>query len=361
MNKQNKKCTVLMTGPAASVQGGIRTVVNQYLDFGNWENTELVYIPSHIEGTAVRKMLFFAGSVLKISAACAARPVDILHMHVSERGSFWRKAFLLKMCRKKGIKTILHHHGAEFFDFYEKASPKAKAKIGEIIFLADVNLVLSEYHRTKMLERFPQGKFEVLYNAIPDAAVQPYNTDACGILFVGRMGKRKGIYDLIAALEDLEAVLPPEVTCFFCGDGEVETIAQLLRQKKLEHRVGHIGWCSKEQLREFYGQTMLFILPSYHEGLPMSLLEAMYAGIPCITTRVDGIPEVIETEENGLLVTPGDIKQIKGSLLRLLQDQKLRKKLGENAHQTVCGCFLLKKQIEKLNTLYLELEGVNHV
>ena len=346
-----------MAGPAASVQGGIRTVVNQYLGFDDWKDVELIYVPSHMEGSAFRKVLFFAGCVLKASVTCAVKRVDILHMHVSERGSFWRKAILLKLCRRKGIRTILHHHGAEFFDFYEKASPKAKARIAAIIDLADVNLVLSEYHRTRMLEKFPRGNFKVLYNAVPDSGVPTRHPHPNGILFVGRMGKRKGVYDLVAALEDLEGCLPPDIKFYFCGDGEVEKVTELLREKKMEHRVGHIGWCTKEQLRQFYGQTILFVLPSYHEGLPMSLLEAMYAGIPCITTRVDGIPEVVQSGKNGLLVDPGDLEQIKDSLLQLIGDQELRNTLASNAFQTVRQQFLLKQHMENLKKSYLELVG----
>lgn len=357
MKRRNKKKTVLMTGPAASVQGGIRTVVNQYLGYKDWTDTELMYIPSHIEGAALKKIFFFAGCVIKVVVTCASEQVDILHMHVSERGSFWRKAFLLKLCRKKGIKTIMHHHGAEFFDFYEKSSPKAKERIAEIIGMADVNLVLSDYHKTMLHYKFPDARFEVLYNAVPDVETQVYKPDAAGILFVGRMCKRKGIYDLLDVLEELEGTLPPDIRFFFCGDGEVEHVTELLRVKKLDQRVAHIGWCTKEQLRLFYGETMMFILPSYHEGLPMSLLEAMHSGIPCITTRVDGMPEVVDSGNNGLLIEPGCLEQLKHSLLRLLQDRQLRKTLGENARQTVHRQFLLDAHIRTLEVVYSKLKG----
>ena len=359
MNKS--KYTVLMVGPDASVKGGMRTVVDQYLSQWSEEDIALQYIPTYREGDLLRKMSFFVAQFLRIIFICLSRKIDVIHMHVSERGSFWRKALLLCVCRQFHIKTILHHHGAEFVSFYEKASSANQKRIEKIIEMADCNLVLSKYHYQVMRKMFPKGSFRVLYNAVSQTGNSGYNAEATGILVVGRLGQRKGTYDLVAALEEVEKFLSDEVKVYFCGDGDVEKIIELMRSKKLEHRVAHVGWCSKDQLKHFYGGAMLFILPSYHEGLPMSLLEAMYAGLPCITTNVDGIPEVITSGVNGLLVEPGNIEQIKTVLLQLSQDQILRKKLGENARQTVQQQFLLERHMKDLKTLYLEIKGGNHV
>lgn len=361
MKQQNNKVRAFMTGPADTVKGGIRTVVNQYFSNQDWKTVELRYIPTHVEGPILKKALFFMMQFCKLLVAYVAEKPDIIHMHVSERGSFWRKAMVLNTFRKLGVKTVLHHHGAEFFQFYDDASPGNRKRIAKIIEKADTNLVLSNYHCRMMRERFPKGKFKVLYNAIPPVDGVVYNPDASGILFIGRLGERKGTYDLIDALEQLEDSFPPEVKVYFCGDGEVDRVARVIQEKKLEHRVAHIGWCSKELLRQFYRQAMVFVLPSYHEGLPMSLLEAMYAGIPCITTGVDGIPEAVQSGSNGLLVPPGSPEQIQNCLLQLIRDRELRQVLGRNAHQTVCEHFLLKRHIENLETLYSELEGVHYV
>lgn len=360
MKQHNHKSTVFMTGPADTVKGGIRTVVNQYLSYKDWGMVELRHIPTHVEGSILKRMVFFTVQFCKLVIAAVIYKPEIIHMHVSERGSFWRKSIILNVFRLLGVKTILHHHGAEFFSFYEHSSPANKKRITRTVEKADINLVLSGYHCQMMRERFPKGKFKVLYNAIPPADGDIYDPDASGILFVGRLGERKGTYDLIAALEKLENILSPDVKVYFCGDGEVDRVSEVMREKNLEHRVAHVGWCSKSRLREFYGKSMVFVLPSYHEGLPMSLLEAMYAGIPCITTRVDGIPELVISGNNGLLVDPGCPEQIKNCLHQLVLDREMRKTLGKNAYYTVQKQFLLKKHIDNLETLYLQLEGENY-
>ena len=153
-------------------------------------------------------------------------------------------------------------------------------------------------------------------------------------------------------MEAMEPELPPDIRFFFCGDGEVEQVSGLLREKGLMHRVGHLGWCSKDELRALLARSMVYILPSYHEGLPMSLLEAMYAGLPCVATNVDGIPEAIRSGSNGILVEPGDPAQISAALLRLVRSPGERMALGEAARHTVQTTFLLEPQVEKLTALY---------
>ena len=355
MQTEHRKRKILMTGPAASVQGGMRTVVNQYLSSEHWKAAEIRYIPTYVEASYVEKLLFFGIRFLQIIFVGLIWKPDVLHMHVSERGSFWRKAILLRLFRKFGVKTVLHHHGAEFFPFYEGASAWKRKYIEQTIEMTDVNLVLSSYHLGLMKDRFSQGNFKVLYNAIEPENGNIYDPDATGILFVGRLGERKGTYDLIEALSDLEDKLPSEIKVYFCGDGEVEKVKKLLEEKNLSHRAAHVGWCAKAQLKQFFEQSMLLILPSYHEGLPMSLLEAMYAGIPCIATEVDGIPELIRSGSNGLLVEPGNIEQIKNSLLQLIQNKELRKEFSREGYQTVSRYFLLAEHIKILETLYCEI------
>ena len=357
MRKRTEKCTVLMVGPAASVKGGIRTVVDNYLAWQDWGQVEITYVPTYIDSSAVKKLLCFMGGFLRICAICATRRVDIAHLHVSERGSFWRKAMVLSVCKAAGAKVIFHHHGAEFYDFYDNASPRAKKTIARVIARADANLVLSRCHRQMMLDRFPQGNFSVLYNAVIPSGGTKYHPEARGIAFVGRLGRRKGTYDVINVMEQIEAELPADVRFFFCGDGEVEQVTGLLREKGLMHRVGHLGWCSKEQLGQILSQTMIFILPSYHEGLPMSLLEAMYAGIPCISSNVDAIPEAIESGCNGILVEPGNLDEIRNALMELAQNPEERAALGKKAHDTVCASFLLEKHVANLTALYKNLKN----
>ena len=347
--------TVFMTGPDISVKGGMSTVVKQYLSSNHWKAVKLRHIPTYVEGSNLKKALYFAAQYARLLMAGIKEKPAAIHIHVSERGSVWRKSIVLLTFHKLGVKTVLHHHGAEFFDFYDNSSAVGKRMIQKAMGMADLNLVLSGYHCKMMQERFPAAKFKVLHNAIEPTDKSVYDTNVTGILFVGRLGQRKGTFDLVNALIALDDKLPAEIRYYFCGDGDTEIVAQMFRQKDMEHRIAHIGWCSKEQLEEFYRQAMLFILPSYHEGLPMSLLEAMYAGIPCIASNVDGIPEVIQSGYNGLLVESGNVEQIKHCLMTLVQSKEQRATLGQMGYVTIEQKFMLDKHIEDLENMYLEV------
>lgn len=350
---KNEQCIrVLMTGPHDSVKGGIRTVVNNYLKWEDWNGVELLYVPVFIEKNNIIKSLFFVINYLNIIKICFTEHLDIVHLHMAERGSFYRKAFILMFCRRMKIKTVIHHHGAEFLEFYDTSSLRKKTFIQKILKSADMNLMLSRFQERQMLLRFPEIKTAVLYNSVEGCCENIYHAEAKTILFLGRLCKRKGVYDFLEVLAECDQLLDERIEVRLCGDGEIGRVKQVVRKYGLEHRISSIGWHSKNQLREIYKDTMLYILPSYHEGLPMSLLETMSYGIPCIVSNVAAIPEIIKNEENGILVHAGNTDEIKTAILKLTADEKLRKKIGKNGLLTIKKGFLMKEKTEELQNIY---------
>lgn len=348
------KKKVLMIGPHESVKGGIRTVVDNYLKWDAWNNVEIIYISTFIEKHYLVKIQFFLWNFLKIFFACIFGEMDIVHLHVSERGSFYRKALVLLLCRMINIKTILHHHGAEFMEFYSASRDIEKRFIKNILMKADLNLVLSEYQKRQMESAFPGISLRVLYNAVDGYKENNYNSNAKGILFLGRLCKRKGVYDFLEAFAECERIIDKDIKLYLCGDGEIDNVKNVVKKLKLKNRIAFTGWCPKNKLQEIYKKTMLYILPSYHEGLPMSLLETMSYGIPCIASDVAAIPEVIHDGENGILISPGEIEQIKNALLRLSASED-RVRLGNNGYETVNVFFLLRKKMAELEEIYDEI------
>jgi glycosyltransferase involved in cell wall biosynthesis len=350
---KNEQCIrVLMTGPHDSVKGGIRTVVNNYLKWEDWNGVELLYVPVFIEKNNVIKSLFFAINYLKIIRICFTEHLDIVHLHMAERGSFYRKAFILMFCRRMKIKTVIHHHGAEFLEFYDVSSPRKKTFIQKILKSADMNLMLSRFQERQMLLRFPEIKSDVLYNSVEEYHTDIYDIKARNILFLGRLCERKGVYDLLLVLAECDKLLDGDIKVHLCGDGEIDRVQQTVREYGMEHRIASVGWCSKDRIKEIYKETMLYILPSYHEGLPMSLLETMSYGIPCIVSNVAAIPEVIRNEKNGILVHAGNTEEIKSAILKLTTDEELRKKIGENGLSTIKRGFMMKDKTEELKKIY---------
>jgi len=106
---------------------------------------------------------------------------------------------------------------------------------------------------------------------------------------------------------------------------------------------------------DYYKHADIFVLPSYNEGLPMSILEAGSFGLPVISTPVGGIPEVIEDGVNGYLIEPGDIEALKDRLLLLANGPELREKMGKNLKILIGEKFNEKKMVNQINFIYQEL------
>ena len=143
-----------------------------------------------------------------------------------------------------------------------------------------------------------------------------------------------------------------------CGDGEYEKVKKIVEDRKLKSNIEIYNWISGKEKEEKLKNSSFYVLPSYNEGMPMSLIEGMaYKNIP-ISTKVGGIPRVIENGINGFIIEPGDKKKLKEILENILDDKEKekRKQISDNARKTVEEKFNIEKNIEKLLRIYREME-----
>lgn len=353
---KNKMIRILMCSSSLKVKGGMVSVVKNYLSYPHLrKNVKIVHVPTHIEANKYIQILYFAISYAHILWLALWRKIDIAHLHVAERGSFYRKAFILQTLKCFKIKVILHHHGAEFELFYNKLSNKKKLYVNKILQEADLNIVLSQSLVRMIKDKSPKAKVEVLYNAVNVPQTNPYSLKAHNILFLGRLGKRKGTYDLLQAIKQIDQNLSTNVQFYLCGDGEVEEIRDTVNKMGISHRIAHIGWIDGEQKKMFISQSMINVLPSYNEGLPMTILETMAYGIPNISTSIASIPEVLHDAENGFLIIPGDVNTLCARLLQLSADVDMRKKFSQESYNLIKDSFSLDANIKKLYDIYTKI------
>lgn len=345
------RINVLMVGSDLSVKGGMVSVIKNALSYKDWKKTKIYFEPSYIETGSVKKALFFLRSVFRIGKRIRKDQIQIVHLHVSERGSFYRKALILKYAHLKKCKVVLHHHGAEFFEFYEKGPAWQKKWIRRIVEEADLNLVLSRRLVGELKKVTPKAKVEPLYNAVPCSGENRYQNRG-NLLMLGRLEERKGTYDLLEVLKELDDVLDPDLKINLCGDGDLERLKKWIDKLDIGHRIAHMGWIGKEEKEKIFRETMIHILFSYNEGLPMAILETMAYGIPNISTRVASIPEVIVPKKTGLLVEAGDKKALKEAVLAMCSDSELRERISKNSLKTIQQKFSLDEHIRSLENAY---------
>lgn len=347
---------VLMVGVDDKTKGGMWSVAKSYLQNDLYqERVNLRYVMTATIGPSAKKILFFAVGFLKILMLLVTQKWDIVHIHMAERGSVYRKLMIARLANAFQCKVVLHLHGAEFEPWYNGLSASRKKHVRRGLNSVDCVLLLGEYWRPFISSLVEQKqKIKVLYNAVPVPAMNRYQINAENLLFLGEVGVRKGVYDILDALGMIDEQLDDRCQLLIYGPNPDKDIAERIEKRKLQHRVRYMGWVDPSQFDQLFSGIAVNVLPSYHEGLPMTILETMAYGIPNISTDVAAIPEVVN-QENGILIQPGDIKGLAEAILCLLQDQDIRKVKSENAYQMLKGVFSIERHMQDVINIYEDI------
>jgi len=223
---------------------------------------------------------------------------------------------------------------------------------------------ISEYGRSQLM-RFSDPtewtKFHVARLGVDPALYTPRpfreNPSPFEILFVGRLVPVKGLFILVAVLRRLVRQ-GRSVRLRIAGDGPDRAgLERCVAESGLNQLVIFEGWQNPDSVRALYRQADLFVLPSFAEGIPVVLMEAMAMEIPCVTTRITGIPELIRDQVDGLLVTPSSDEELAAAIARLMDDSKLRMQLGKSARQRILENYDLHCNIAQLGSIFREFTG----
>lgn len=322
---------------------------------GLYDNYNHIWIETHDVGSVASRVTIFFRAIVSLLAIVGQRP--ILHIHAASYGSFFRKAILTGIGKLFGCKVILHLHASEFRVFYEGANALTRKMVKATFSLADVVIVLSQSWKKYVSAISHDANIVVINNFVPAVGIDSrYRDDSIfTMLFMGKLGQRKGAYDLVDAMEKIAMSLP-NCRVLFCGDGEIDTVSRRIEEAGLSGICKVVGWIGVDEKAEYYSKSHVFLLPSYNEGLPMSVLEAMSGGLAIITTPVGGIPEVIVNGENGLLVEPGDTAGLANAIRTLHGDPELRLNLGETALHCYKQSYCPEVILPQLEAIYRGLD-----
>lgn len=362
----DSKVKVLMFGPSLSTTSGISAVVNHWLEADIDKRLQLNYISTldnYVPGQYFRKI----ANALRAYGSFLFRrvnPPDLVHIHLSYGMSFYRKLGIFLIARLRGLKTVIHLHGSIFKEFYQDGGWLRRRLIRYLFDNATAVMVLS-----KAWKDFVQGisrnrHIRIVHNCAMLASQQGQggkqtaHSRQISITFMGRLGQRKGVYDLLMAFVPLSQQVP-EAHLVLGGDGEIETVKQRVESLGLEGRVSVLGWVSGRAKDQVFENADIYVLPSYNEGLPGSILEAMAVGKPIVSTPVGGIPEAVIPNLNGYLVAPGDVADLQAKLLALCRDEELRGRMGEASRSLVAEKFDVHKVVNSVVGLYEEIRASN--
>ena len=310
----------------------------------------------------------------------ALHPDAIIHYNFPlSKPSLLRDPWFMRYAWKKGRKMVVHVHGGLFL-----TAPKIPFYLERImrwVFGQKLPfIVLSDMERDILMERFGAKEVYSLPNCVDLKDAEAYARESeeaslsetqlrdsdmasshhqalvqpLQIGYLGRIEPNKGMTELLIACQRLKKEgLPFQLVIA----GKEQTEGEYLPQfdQWLGDNFAYVGLVSGQTKCDFLRSLDAFVLPTYFEGLPMSLLESMSYGKAPIVTPVGSIPQVVKDGENGIFVKDHDVDSIVVAIKRLSDDRALLRKLGEEARKTIFLQFSPNKYIEKLNDIYLRL------
>ena len=344
---------ICMIVPQADVKGGIATVVNGYRKYGLGEGYELEFVESYRDGSKLQKLTKAISGYIQFAAKLLFQKPDVIHIHSSFGPSFYRKMPFIYMAKWSGIKVINHIHGAEFDVFYEQAGEKKRKLIQRVYDKCDVIMVLSSEWKERIGQIVDHKKITVIENYchIPEVKAEVRKKQ---ILFLGELGKRKGCFDIpLIYKKVIETV--GDIPLIMAGDGEMESVEKAFQENGILQGVSFPGWISGAEKEKLLQESTYFLFPSYNEGMPMAVLEAMAYGMAIVTGNVGGIPKLIDNGVSGYLCTPGDIEDISLKLISLILNPELCTSCGNNARKKAIEEYSFESHIKKIIEVYGKL------
>lgn len=274
---------------------------------------------------------------------------DVFHTNSSKMGGLGNVAAFLAGVRK----IVFTAHGWAFNE--------PRPKIQKIIIKFFVWLTILFSHKTpcvsvetkRQVENLPfmKSKLVVIYNGLEHFDLVPRQTGGFVVGTIAELHKIKGLDVLLHAwAEFIEK--HPQAKLVIMGEGEERNnLEALTHELGIGDSVSFKGQVdnARTQLLDFD----IFVLPSRSENLPYTILEAGFAGLPVIASRVGGIPEIIKDGESGLLIPPEDSLALYTSLIKLAESQGLRQRLGNNLKETVVKNFSVNKMVAETLEVYL--------
>jgi len=346
---------ILYIGPDhKNHRGGIGAVLDVYASYlGNFK-----FVPSFKAVNPLRKALVFVGSLFSISSVLGKdKAIKVVHIHGSHGASVYRKSIIIFLAKKIFSKRVIYHLHASSFDvYYKKGNGVYKWLCNKSIKAADVVVALSPKWYDYYNETFAPENLITIKNVIPypDLSIlQP--TRAGGktrFLFLGRIGDRKGIFDVLNVVNDNKEAWRGKFEIHIGGDGDIDRLKKIIADNELGDIVKYIGWVDGTIKHKALSSSDVLLLPSYNEGLPISILEALSYGMPVIASNVGGIPEVVKNRVNGFLVTPGDLPALEQAINEIQELNDLQFADMKKASLEIVKDYMPDKLIVELNNLY---------
>ena len=294
------------------------------------------------------KSIFYFVEALILLDWAVKNKINHIHVHFANPA-----ATVAMIASESGlIDFSMSVHGPDIFYNVEKNMLKEKIKKSKFV------RCISYFSRSQLMMLVPYehwNKFHIVrcgidpkdFSPRPLPDKKPYE-----ILCLGRLVPAKGQHILIEAFKELRE---NNINChltFVGGGGDMESLKREAENLGLSNYITFTGPVSPNKVHEYYDKAHVFVLPSFAEGVPVVLMEAMSKEIPVVSTRITGIPELIEHNVSGLLSPPSDSKDLARNIERVLKDKEFAKRLGSEGRRKVIDKYNLEENCKMMGEVF---------
>jgi len=365
---------IAMLGASLTIRGGITSVEKLVLE-NTPENISIIHLPTFDHGPIFHNTIVYWNTLGKLCRLIFTGQIDAIHIHFSDRGSTIRKLLPCIIAIIFRRPFILHSHCAVHREFYASIPRIAREVINAVFRKCAYFISLSKSwddYFTECLKLSP-GRHGVLYNPVKISpnVFQKSHGPLVTFVFLGVLGsytganasvktnkkitqmpgQNKGGFDCIKAFALLSGELREKSRMVIAGSGDIQGARDLIIFLGLENKISVRPWLNPRERDELLFLSDVFLLPSYNEGLPMSMLEAMAFGLPVLVTPVGGIPEIVTHGHEGLIVLPGHIDELSHAMGLLIGDKKKREEMGKQALLRVAP-LCIENYMDSLRSIY---------
>ncbi len=293
----------------------------------------------------------------RVAIALARFRPDIVHVNTSYFWAFLRDGVAIWMARLSGARTLLHLRGGDFPEWADASRGAVRAFLHATLRRCDRVIALTAHTQRWLETQIEPARVRYLPNFVRLAAIgaPPDRSDRAGkpveVLFVGWLIEAKGVRELLQAARAL-----PEARFTLIGPPEPSFTATIEAElRALGDRVRVLPVQTRGEVFLHYRDADIFVLPTWREGFPNVVIEAMATALPVVSTPVGAIAEIVEDGRSGLLVPVRHAAALEAALRRLIEAPALRLEMGRRARERVDALFSFDAVIAQLIVIYRDL------
>lgn len=359
----NQKRSILLIGPEISAVSGVSTHLRQIMSSKLSRQSKLSHFQIGSEGrnqSTLEKLVRILFDPIRLWREILRKNVDLVHINSSlDRKAYWRDTVFLLVTKLAGVESIFQLHGGQAPVDFCSGSKFLSRVMGRVFSLADYFVVLTNQELENYSELITNGMAFQIPNCIDqrlakELPVRTFTNSTINLAYIGRLVAAKGIYEIADALKAIKDTGTLNFSFSVAGDGpDKDSWLNYLTNCGLENELSYYGSVSGDEKDSFWRNADVLLLPSYAEGLPYSVLEALAFGVPVVASNVGGIPDAVDHGVQGLIVEPKSSASLAEAIAEIAGDSNRLHTMSKACRRKAEQFYSIENLVSSFAPFYL--------